>query len=128
MESFSSEKHQYCVYVIRFSDGRIKFGITKNLNKRMSYYLQEARRNNLDGLVWWSAKPFDIKSQALHAERTMRLIFRDHSRKRQREWLFNANHSCVISTAQELREYIGGSTENMQLAERCEWNYRLLSC
>lgn len=105
-------KNQYCIYVVHFSDGRIKFGITKNLNKRMSYYRQEARRNNVDGLVWWAAKPFEMKSQALHAERTMRLLFRDNSRKYQREWLtIDANFLDVMETAEELREYLGIETE-----------------
>lgn len=100
------------LYVVRFSDRRIKFGVSANVRRRMTYYRQEARRNNVDGLVWWSAAPFLKKDQALHAERAMRLHFRDYSREHQREWLVRPiDFYTVILAADELRAMLGDESE-----------------
>lgn len=113
--------NKYAIYVVRFLDGRIKFGVSGDLKKRMSYYRQEARRNNIDSLVWFAVKPFQRKQQALHAERAMRLIFRGQSRKSQREWLVKeCDFAGVIKTAQELREYLGDEVDD----EKIDINYQ----
>lgn len=43
----SNNEKDYYVYLIRFSNDRIKVGITSDLDKRFSYYKQEARRHDL---------------------------------------------------------------------------------
>lgn len=114
-------EYQYTLYVIRFDDNRIKFGVTSGVKKRMSYYRQEARRNNIDFLVWFAVKPFQRKEQALHAERAMRLIFREQSRKSQREWLIDgADFAQTIKIAEELRAYLGDEDEIEKIDMNCQ--------
>lgn len=101
-------KTTHSIYVVHFCDGRIKFGSTADVKKRMRYYRQEARRNGRDWLVWYSPKPFDCKEKALHAERAMRLHFRTASQKFQREWLMNTvDFKTVMSAADKVRSLIG---------------------
>lgn len=117
-QSIDMTEKDHAIYVVRFSDGRIKFGSTSNVKKRMTYYRQEARRNCHDSLVWYSPKPFSCKEDALHAERALRLYFRNETQKNQREWLIRTVElPNVIQAADEIRHLIGKETD----AEKAEF-------
>lgn len=104
--------NSHSIYVVYFCDGRIKFGSTANVKKRMRYYRQEARRNGHDWLVWYAPKAFESKASALHAERAMRIYFRSYSKHYQREWLFNnIDFKAVIHAANELRCLLGNEND-----------------
>lgn len=107
---------EHSIYVVHFCDGRIKFGSTANVERRMAYYRQEARRNDVDSLVWYAPKPFPCKSQALHAERAMRTYFHDDSKKYQREWLpKSVPFMSAINAADGVRRLVGEESEEEKI-------------
>lgn len=75
----------HAVYAVYFSDGRIKVGVTADVPKRMSYYAQEARRNRVDSLTWWSCAPVE-RWIALRIETHICRHMREFSMQRHREW------------------------------------------
>lgn len=100
------------IYVVKFSDDRIKVGITGNVRKRMSYYTQEAQRNRVSHLTWWACKPFHCKRDALKAERVLCRVLADAAIPRHREW-FNGtskDYSDVVRWGDELRATLGSET------------------
>jgi predicted GIY-YIG superfamily endonuclease len=82
-------KHEkiYRVYAVRFTDNRIKFGVSGNIHKRMRYYVQEARRNRVDGVVWYASAPFTSKRDALNCESMLASLTRYMSIPGHREWI-----------------------------------------
>lgn len=97
------------LYVVRFTDDRVKIGISANVKKRMSYYAQEARRNDVDGIVWWASSAFTSKEGALLAERVMCRAYKEHAIAGHREWI-RANcdgFKNVIESGEELRSALG---------------------
>lgn len=97
------------LYVVRFTDDRVKIGISANVKKRMSYYMQEARRNDVDGIVWWASTAFDRKESALLAERALCQAFKPHVIAGHREWFRadSAGFKAVIESTEELRAAMG---------------------
>ena len=75
----------HSLYAVYFADGRIKIGVTADVPKRMSYYAQEARRNRVSSLTWWSCAPVD-RSTALLIERSVCRHMREFAMPRHREW------------------------------------------
>lgn len=99
----------YRLYVVRFTDDRVKIGISADVKKRMSYYAQEARRNDVDGIVWWASTAFAGKDSALLAERVLCRAFKPHAIRGHREWL-RANtdgFAAVIDSVETLRVAMG---------------------
>lgn len=74
-------------YVVRFSDGRIKIGMTSNLRKRMAYYRQEANRSGISHITWWAAAAFAEKRACLLMERLLCNSYKHLAIKGCREWL-----------------------------------------
>lgn len=97
----------HVLYAVRFSDGRTKIGISADVERRMTYYAQEARRNRVSHLTWWACKPFKDKSAALLAERVLCRVWKDNAIAGHREWIDGAEYASVINDAEQLRASIG---------------------
>lgn len=95
---------RYSVYAVHFADNRIKIGTTGDVPKRMSYYAQEARRNRVEHLTWWSCAPME-KWRALLVERHFCREMRDLSMVGHREWFEgdSAAFASVIGALDRLR-------------------------
>lgn len=91
------------IYVVRFADGRIKFGITSNVRRRIHSYAQEAKRNDVTGLVWWSCKPLRSRVHARAIETDLRHSLRAFTIAGHHEWLRGIEFSEVMRIAEELR-------------------------
>lgn len=81
-----TQQREYAVYVVKFSDHRIKIGISANVRARMKYYKQEITRNRVENATWRSCKPFTDKQTALYAERTICGLLKDKAITGMREW------------------------------------------
>lgn len=102
------------LYAIYFFDGRVKLGITGQLQRRMSYYRQEAVRNRISGFNWCAFKPFAHRADALRAESALCQAFRSLAIQGHREWFeMSANDFGVVLTACErLRVDMAGDDED----------------
>lgn len=105
------------LYVVHFSDDRIKVGITSDVTRRMSCYRQEAARHDINAVVWWASAPFATKDAALLAERILCRTYSDFRLPRHREWIRGnpQGFAGVIKTAEKLRELIGDESEEEKI-------------
>lgn len=105
------------LYVVMFSDQRIKIGISGDVSKRMTYYTQEAQRNRVSYLTWWACKPFARRSDALEAERVLCHSLAAAAMPRHREWFdaLSSDFPFVIKLADELRLSLGDEVGNDRL-------------
>lgn len=105
---------KYAVYVVHFSNDRIKVGISSQVHERMKYYAQEARRNGVEFVTWWSCKEFDSKSIALFTERILCNELREGAIHRHREWFYGGSKAfaAVIGAVERLRKRLGTEVGN----------------
>ncbi len=104
-----TQQREHAVYVVKFSDGRIKIGISANVRARMKYYKQEITRNRIESATWWSCKPFSDKFDALFAERTICSLLKEKTIPDMREW-FRAgtvDFEDVIKSVEIMRGDLG---------------------
>jgi predicted GIY-YIG superfamily endonuclease len=94
----------HSVYAVHFSDNRIKVGVTSSVVRRMAYYAQEARRNRVDSLTWWSCAPLSY-GDALCIEKHFCRQMRECSMPRHREWFDGdaAAFGSVLSALERMR-------------------------
>lgn len=104
----------HSLYAVHFSDGRIKVGVTSDVSKRMSYYAQEARRNRVESLTWWSCAPLD-RHLALLVERHFCREMSDLAMPRHREWFEGDSEAfaSVIGALQRLRNSVALPSESV---------------
>ncbi|MDQ6960708.1 MAG: GIY-YIG nuclease family protein [Mariprofundaceae bacterium] len=121
---------KHSVYVIEFSDDRIKIGITKDARERVRYYEQEATRNYVQYFTWWACKPFKCKSLALYVEREICRQLSGFSIPRHREWFrsvqgdFEAIVNAVDMSRMNLGDEIGADHEDIPfLGRHGSFNY-----
>ena len=95
----------HVVYAVRFSDDRIKVGITANAKKRMSYYAQEAPPNRVNHLVWWACAP-TFKRFAMIMEKHLCSELRPQSIPGHREWFIGDTEEfgVVVKAIEIMRE------------------------
>lgn len=75
---------KFYVYLIRFSTGKIKIGVTGNLSQRLKYYHQEMVRHCATIETYQVLAKFDEKISALWLERNLCKFFNKTSITR--EW------------------------------------------
>ena len=92
------------LYLVRMSDGRIKFGISACVQKRLTYYVQEARRNGVECMTWYAVKSFKDRATAIQAETALRRASRQFVMFGQREWLRGVTFGSVIAAVDSLRD------------------------
>lgn len=104
-------------YVVYFSDGRIKIGMTSNFFKRMSYYRQQAKKSGITQVTWWAATAFAEKRACLLMERLMCNCYRHLALRRRREWIAGDAKifAEVIKQSEFVRELLSGGR-----VEKCE--------
>lgn len=56
-------------YVVCFSDGRLKVGVTSNVHRRMSEHIRHGKQSGCEAVTWWSSNSFENKVMALNMER-----------------------------------------------------------
>lgn len=107
-----SNAGDYRLYVVRFSDDRIKVGISSDVVRRMTYYKQEARRNDVQGIGWWACAPFSCKAEALRAERIVCNACAALVIPRHREWFRGdvTYYAALIDAIEQLRSAMGKET------------------
>ncbi len=110
--------NKYRFYVAYFSNNRIKFGITTDIDKRMKYYVSEARRNDIQFVTWFASSQCFEKEVALAMERVFRFFNSDNMIPKQRESIRGDVDffGKTISNAEELfriasSEYCGWDNE-----------------
>lgn len=103
----------HSLYAAYFSDGRIKIGVTADVPKRMSYYAQEARRNRVSSLTWWSCAPIE-HGTALLIEKSMCRHMREYAMPRHREWFegTSTDFQAFISGLERFRVSAADSDES----------------
>lgn len=97
------------VYVVSFSDGKIKFGLSKNVKSRMHTYKQECVRNGLSSMVWWACKPLKSRADAALIENSLRDHLRGFAIAGHSEWLRGVGFESVLSCAEHLRGHIANA-------------------
>lgn len=104
------------LYVVFFSDERLKVGITSDLKKRMRCYRSEAQRNKIDNVFWWAGAAYENKETALSAERLMCKTYSEFSIPGHREWFHGGKKGFValMSTAEKVRALLGSENEDAQ--------------
>jgi hypothetical protein len=104
LKSTSTGDRTHSVYAVYFSDVRIKVGITANVPKRMSYYAQEARRNRVDHLTWWSCAPV-THCMALRMETHFCRQVREFAMPKHREWFEGdaSDFSAILVALEDFR-------------------------
>lgn len=112
MEQTVREEKPTALYAVMFADQRIKVGISGNVPKRMTYYVQEARRNRVTHLTWWACKPFATKAGALRAEGVLCRVMSSAALPSHREWFEGTaeDFSQIIRWTDELRATLGDET------------------
>lgn len=102
----------HAVYVVYFSDDRIKVGLTANVRKRMRYFAQEARRNRVEHLVWYACAP-TRKSFARSIETHFCREMRPCAIAGHREWFIGDTSAfgAVINAIDRLREEFAENDE-----------------
>ena len=104
-------------YVVCFSDGRIKIGMTSNFSKRMSYYRREARKSGIPQVTWWAATAFADKPACLLMERLICGSYKHLAFAGARDWLKGDAevYSAIIKQSEFVRELMaGGSIEKQE--------------
>jgi len=106
-------KKKCFLYVVFFSDERLKVGITSDLKKRMRCYRSEAQRNQIDQVFWWAGAAYENKETALAAERLMCKTYAEFSIRGHREWFYGSSKgfSALLDTAGQIRSLIGGESD-----------------
>jgi hypothetical protein len=97
-------------YVVCFSDGRIKIGMTSNFSKRMSYYRREARKSGTSQVTWWAATAFAEKPASLLMERLICNSYKHLAFAGAREWIKGGAevYSAIIKQSEFVRELMAG--------------------
>lgn len=92
------------LYVIHFDDDRIKFGISKQVSRRMKYYEQEAKRNRVNGFTWWASPEFSCRKDASMVEGLFRRVLADSAFAGHLEWINGGSQdfSQIIGWGEEL--------------------------
>lgn len=78
----------YRPYLISFSTGRIKVGITSDWRERSKYYRQEARRHGFGIVAYRPSSWFVSKKEALRIERNFCKLYKDICINNHREWFY----------------------------------------
>lgn len=114
------EKTGTSVYVIFFSNNRIKVGITKNFKKRMSAYSQEVKRNGIEFASSFGCIPFINHQHALRLERHICSELSASRINKQREWFSGdaGMFKCVLDVIQDARLMLSSPDEDK---EEIEW-------
>src|SRR5690349_18341888 len=97
----------YRLYVVRFSDNRIKIGISGDVQTRMDCFIQEARRSKIDHVTWWACAPLSSKRVALLVKKGLRRSYSDKSIPTHRDWLLGITFREVIQDAKSFRASLG---------------------
>ena len=97
------QKTPTSIYVVNFADGRIKFGITKNLKRRMHTYKQEAVRNSTAFLTWFACKPCECREDAQAIENVLRNHLSEFAIAGHKEWLHGVTYGSVLACVEHLR-------------------------
>ena len=95
-------KCDHVVYAIHFDDKRIKVGVTSNIQKRLRYYVQEARRNRVEGLTWWASSPAP-KSLAYLIERHFCRRNKAIAMPSHREWFDGVSYASILAALENMR-------------------------
>lgn len=97
-------------YVVCFSDGRIKIGMTSNFSKRMSCYRREARKSGTSQVTWWAATAFAEKPPSLLMERLICNSYKHLAFAGAREWIKGGPevYSAIIKQSEFVRELMAG--------------------
>lgn len=105
------------LYAIYFHDGRVKIGVTGQIDRRLTYYRQEAVRNRVSGFTWCAFKPFTDKAAALLAEKSMCQVLREQAIAGHREWfeMSAQGYGQVLRACEDLR--VRMSSEGEDVAE-----------
>lgn len=90
------------VYILWLSNDRLKVGFTSNIDKRMTYYRQEARRHGIKYGYWWSCAGFRDRREAQFMERVVLIRFGGMQMHGTREWF-----RCDSKTYQEIIPIVG---------------------
>ena len=101
------------LYVVLFSDDRLKVGITSDLKKRMRCYRSEAQRNQINNVFWWAGAAYENKETALAAERLMCKTYAEFSIRGHREWFHGGSNgfTALMQTADQIRALLGGESD-----------------
>jgi predicted GIY-YIG superfamily endonuclease len=114
---YEEARKEYRNYVVCFSDGRIKIGMTSNLKRRMRHYVGEAKRSGAQQVTWWASTSFAEKHSALLMERLMCNSYKHMAIYGFREWIEGDSkiYAGIIKQAEFVRDLpAGGKTEKKE--------------
>ena len=102
------------LYVVLFSDERLKVGISSDLKKRMKCYRSEAQRNQIDNVFWWAGAAYENKVTALMAERLMCKTYAEFAVRGHREWFHGGSdgYKTLMQTAEHIRALLGSESDS----------------
>lgn len=122
-EHHCDEENKFYVYLIMFSNNRIKIGVTGNLKKRFSYYKQEAVRHDLKIVRQESHYIVHGKSAAFDIESIVCREYKNASIKNHREWFIGDRLMYVFlcSRVQQLASFETASFFNFFDIGYDEW-------
>lgn len=99
--------------IVFFGDGRLKVGVSTCLRNRVADFRQEARRNDVESVVWWASAPFPRSSHACRAKRILCDVLTEHALPRHRD-CFRGKHQLFAETlkaGEELRARFASADE-----------------